>query len=192
MQTEMMRFSIKNRTLSPGEYHPDPDTIQIQKKALNMAGKKSLFREMKDSFQVHPVAAHFSNGLIPVAVLYLMLTLPAGDQFFEHTVEHLLIIVLFAVPVSFFSGLHDWKKNYKQAKTPIFINKIRLSILLFFLVATTVTIRLTVPEVMYQNDWLHWVYIVLLFATLPVVTMLGHYGGKLAGAAKMAASRKKK
>ncbi len=147
---------------------------------------------MRETFFLHPVAAHFSNGLIPVAVLYLVLTLPEGDQFFEHTVEHLIIVVLFAIPVSFFSGLHDWKTNYNRAKTPIFVNKIRWSIVLFALVASTVAIRLSVPEVMYHNDWLHWVYIALLFATLPVVTLLGHYGGKLAGATKMAAAHRKK
>ena len=147
---------------------------------------------MKETFFLHPIAAHFSNGLIPVAVLYLMLTLPAGNQFFERTVEHLIIIVLLAIPVSFFSGLHDWKKNYNRAKTPVFINKIRLSIVLFVLVASAVAIRLSVPEVMYHNDWLHWIYIALLFTMLPVVTLLGHYGGKLAGAAKMIAARRKK
>ncbi|UZJ41502.1 hypothetical protein OO006_00345 [Prosthecochloris sp. SCSIO W1101] len=157
-----------------------------------MAEKKSLLKEMKESFFVHPVAAHFSNGLIPVAVLYLLLTLPSSDPFFEHTVEHLIIIVLFAIPVSFFSGIHDWTVNYKRAKTPVFMNKIRLSFVLFGLVASTVAIRLTVPDVMYRNDWLHWVYIVLLLAMMPVVTLLGHYGGKLAGAAKMAAARRKK
>ncbi|PWW81138.1 MULTISPECIES: hypothetical protein [Prosthecochloris] len=157
-----------------------------------MAEKKSLLKEMKESFFVHPVAAHFSNGLIPVAVLYLLLTLPSSDPFFEHTVEHLIIIVLFAIPVSFFSGIHDWTVNYKRAKTPVFMNKIRLSFVLFGLVAFAVAIRLTVPDVMYRNDWLHWVYIVLLLAMMPVVTLLGHYGGKLAGAAKMAAARRKK
>lgn len=157
-----------------------------------MAEKKSLLKEMKESFFVHPVAAHFSNGLIPVAVLYLLLTLPSSDPFFEHTVEHLIIIVLFAIPVSFFSGIHDWTVNYKRAKTPVFMNKIRLSFVLFGLVAFAVVIRLTVPDVMYRNDWLHWVYIVLLLAMMPVVTLLGHYGGKLAGAAKMAAARRKK
>ena len=157
-----------------------------------MAGKKSLLKEMKATFFLHPIAAHFSNGLIPVAVLYLLLTLPAGDPFFERTVEHLIIIVLFAIPVSFFSGIQDWTTNYKRAKTPVFVSKIRLSIVLFALVAAAVAIRLAVPEVMYQNNWLHWVYIALLFATLPVVTLLGHYGGKLAGAAKLAAARRKK
>lgn len=147
---------------------------------------------MRETFFLHPIAAHFSNGLIPVSVLYLILALPAGDIFFERTIVHLIIIVLFAIPVSFFSGLHDWKKNYNRAKTPIFMNKIRLSIVLFVLVAFALTIRLAVPEVMSNKDWLHWVYIAILFATLPVVTMLGHYGGKLAGAAKMSAARRKK
>ncbi len=155
-----------------------------------MAGKKSLLKEMKNTFFLHPIAAHFSNGLIPVAVLYLLLTLPFNDPFFERTVEHLIIIVLFAVPVSFFSGIHDWTKNYKRAKAPVFMKKIKLSIVLFLLVVTTVALRLSFPDIMFQNDWLHWVYIVLLLATLPVVTLLGHYGGKLAGAAKQAARRK--
>jgi len=32
--------------------------------------KQSLFKEMKKTFMLHAIAAHFSNGLIPVAVLY--------------------------------------------------------------------------------------------------------------------------
>jgi uncharacterized membrane protein len=156
-----------------------------------MAGKKSLLKEMKETFFLHPVAAHFSNGLIPVAVLYLLLTLPTSDPFFEHTVEHLIIIVLFAIPISFYSGIRDWTMNYKRAKTPVFMNKIRLSIVLFGLVIAAVAVRLTVPDVMYRNDWLHWVYAGLLLTMMPVVTFLGHYGGKLAGAAKLAAARRK-
>jgi len=155
------------------------------------AKKKSLLKEMKETFFLHAIAAHFSNGLIPVAVLYLLLTLPSGDPFFEHTVEHLIVISLMAIPVSFFSGLHDWKTKYKGAKTPVFLKKIRLSIILFLLALVAVTIRIAIPDIMYENSWLHWVYIVFLLAMLPVVTLLGHYGGKLTAGARQAASRKK-
>ena len=146
----------------------------------------SLLKEMKKSFLFHAIAAHFSNGLIPVAVLYLLLTLASGSPWFEHTVEHLIVIVVMAVPVSFFSGIHDWKTKYRAAKAPVFIKKIRLSALLFFLCASAVAIRLSVPEVMNRSGFEHWLYLALLFAMLPVVTLLGHYGGKLSAQSRQA------
>lgn len=150
-----------------------------------MAGR-SLLEEMKKTFLFHAIAAHFSNGLIPVAVLYLLLTLSTGSIYFEHTVEHLIVIVLMAVPVSFFSGVHDWKKKYRGAKAPVFVKKIRLSALLFLLCASAVAIRLTIPEVMTGQGIEHWLYLALLFSMLPVVTLLGHYGGKLSSQSRQA------
>jgi uncharacterized membrane protein len=140
---------------------------------------RSLLKEMKKTFLFHAIAAHFSNGLIPVAVLYLLLTLSTGDIYFEHTVEHLIVIVLMAVPFSFFSGIHDWKTKFRGAKAPIFKNKIRLSGVLFLLCLSAVAIRLTTPDVMSRQSIEHWLYLALLFCMLPVVTLLGHYGGKL-------------
>jgi hypothetical protein len=138
-----------------------------------------FFEELKKTFMLHAVAAHFSNGLIPVAVLYLLLALPARDVFFEHTVEHLLVIVLMAVPVSFLSGIREWKKKYNSAKAPVFTKKIRLSIVLFSLCLIAVSIRLSVPGVMSGSGILFWTYTASLLLMLPVVVLLGHYGGKL-------------
>lgn len=135
--------------------------------------------EMRRTFFLHAISAHFSNGLIPVAVLYLLLTLPTGDAYFEHTVIDLLVIVFLAVPVSFFSGIIDWKKKYKGVMTPVFSKKIRLGILLMVLTTIAVSIRLLDQGVMAENGILHWVYIIILVAMLPVVVLLGHYGGKL-------------
>jgi hypothetical protein len=150
-----------------------------------MVGRR-LLKEMKKTFLFHAIAAHFSNGLIPVAVLYLLLTLSIGSTYFEHTVEHLIVIVLMAIPVSFFSGIHDWKTKYRAAKAPIFIKKIRLSFVLFLLCASAVGIRLTIPDVMSRPGIEHWLYLALLFSMLPVVTLLGHYGGKLSAQSKQA------
>jgi hypothetical protein len=150
----------------------------------------SFLSELKRTFSLHTVSAHFSNGLLPVAVLYLLLTLASNDVFFEHTIEHLIIVALMAIPVSYFSGIHDWRVKFKGAKAPIFIKKIRLSILLFVLCLLSVVIRLLFPRVMYQGDFLHWLYIALLISMLPVVMLLGFYGGKLSSGLRQAASRK--
>ena len=148
-----------------------------------------LLNEMKKTFLFHAIAAHFSNGLIPVAVLYLLLTLSTGNVYFEHTIEHLIVIVLLAIPVSFFSGIHDWKKKYRAARAPIFMNKIKLSGLLFFLCATAAGIRLSIPDVMSRDGIEHWIYLALLFSMLPVVTLLGHYGGKLSAQSRQSAKQ---
>ncbi len=149
------------------------------KEEICLMDGRRLLKEMKKTFLFHAIAAHFSNGLIPVAVLYLLLTLSTGNTYFEHTIEHLIVIVLMAIPVSFVSGIHDWKKKYRGAKAPIFMNKIRLSCLLFLLCASAAGMRLTTPDVMNRDGIEHWIYLVLLFSMLPVVTLLGHYGGKL-------------
>ncbi len=138
-----------------------------------------FIEEMKKTILLHAVAAHFSNGVIPVAVLYLLLALPSRDPFFEHTVVHLLVIVLLAVPISFLTGIREWKTKYKGAKAPVFTTKIRLSFALFALCLIAVSIRFSVPEVMNGSGILFWVYTVSLLVMLPVVVLLGHYGGKL-------------
>jgi heme/copper-type cytochrome/quinol oxidase subunit 1 len=153
-----------------------------------MAGP-GLFKDMKKTFLFHAIAAHFSNGLIPIAVLYLLLTLSTGDTYFEHTVEHLILIVILAIPFSFFSGVYDWKTKYRGAKAPIFIKKIRLSVLLFIFCFSAVGIRLTIPDVMNRQGPEHWLYLALLFSMLPVVTLLGHYGGKLSSLPKPSAPK---
>lgn len=139
-----------------------------------------FFREMKKSFELHPVSAHFSNGLVPVAVLYLLLSIFFGDRFFEHTVIELLVVVLVAAPFSFYSGVREWKMKYKGAKAPVFAKKIRLSILLLTLCVVAVIIRISVPGVMEDGGPLAWVYVASLCAMLPTVVLLGFHGGKLA------------
>ncbi|NTV01317.1 MAG: hypothetical protein HGB04_00835 [Chlorobiaceae bacterium] len=135
--------------------------------------------EMRRTFFLHAISAHFSNGLIPVAVLYLLLALPAADPFFERTVLHLLVIVLLAVPVSFVSGILDWKKKYNGAKAPVFMMKIRLAVTLCILAVCAVSIRLACPGALSGEGLLHWAYLLIILAMLPVVVLLGHYGGKL-------------
>ncbi|NTU97363.1 MAG: hypothetical protein HGA62_06085 [Chlorobiaceae bacterium] len=141
--------------------------------------RPSLWQDMKKTLLFHAIAAHFSNGLIPVAVLYLMLAIPTGNSYFEHTVAHLMVITLIAIPASFFTGVHDWKTKYKGARAPIFMKKLKLSGILFTLCILAVTIRLSTPDVMSADGALHWLYLLLVFSMLPVVTLLGHYGGKL-------------
>jgi len=131
------------------------------------------------TFVLHAVAAHFNNGLLPSALFFLFLAIFRNDPFFERTVLHLIILAMSMVPVSFFSGVRDWRTKFSGARAPIFHRKIYLTVLLFFLCGSAVLIRLTHPGVLFQKGVFTWLYVGCIGGTLPVVVLLGHYGGKL-------------
>lgn len=139
-----------------------------------------FFRDVCNTFVLHAVAAHFNNGLLPSALLFLLLALASGDPYFEHTVLHLLILALCMVPVSFLSGVRDWRTKFRGGRAPIFYRKIWLTGLLFLLLGSAVGIRLAHPGVLFPGGVFKWLYLGCLIGTLPVVFLLGHYGGKLA------------
>lgn len=139
----------------------------------------SFLKDMYKTFVLHAVTAHFSNGLIPVAFLFLALAVVTLNPFYEHTVLHLMIVVCLAVPISFLSGIRDWQNKFRGARAPIFIRKIVLSILLFVFCVMIVALRVSHPDILAGAGGLKWTYVGLLLLTQPIVIMLGHYGGKL-------------
>lgn len=141
---------------------------------------RSFLKEMNDTFILHAVASHFINGLVPIAVLYLLLSLVTADPFFEHTVLHVSMVSLCTIPVSFISGIRDWRHNFRGARAPIFHTKIKLSIVLMLLTVFTITVRLSHPDALAGQGIVPCLYIGSLISMLPVVILLGHFGGKLA------------
>jgi len=135
---------------------------------------------MYNTFIFHAVSSHFVNGLVPVSVLFLLLTLITADPYFEHTVFHVLCVVSIAVPLSFLSGIRDWRIKFHGGRAPIFYRKIGLSILLALLCAVVISIRLAWPDPLAAGGGIAMLYGGCVFMTLPVVVLLGHFGGKLA------------
>ena len=141
---------------------------------------RKLAREMLHTFIFHAVASHFVNGLVPVAVLFTLLTLVTADPYFERTVIHLICVASVTIPVSFLSGIRDWRLKFHGGRAPIFFRKIGLSIALALLCAAVVAIRLVWPNPLAAGRGIAWLYSGCIFTALPVVILLGHLGGKLA------------
>lgn len=145
--------------------------------------KKSLQSVIDDilkTFIFHAVASHFVNGLVPIAVLFLGLTLVTANIYFDHTVFHLFIMTALAIPFVLFSGIHDWRVKFHGGKAPIFYRKIKLGITLAILCTIIIALRMNYPDPIAVGGWVAGLYIACIALTLPVVTILGHLGGKLA------------
>lgn len=142
--------------------------------------KVNLLHDMIETFVLHPVAAHFPNGLIPTAAFFLLLTLLSGNVYTEHAVYYLLGVVLAVIPVSMASGIRDWRTRFHGERALIFYKKMGLAGILFVLVLAAVWLRSARPSLLAEPGGGKWAYVAVVLAMLPVVTLLGHYGAKLA------------
>jgi peptidoglycan biosynthesis protein MviN/MurJ (putative lipid II flippase) len=141
---------------------------------------RNAARENINTFIFHAVASHFVNGLVPVAVLFMLLTLVTADSYFEHTVFHLICVASVAAPVSLLSGIRDWRVKFHGGRAPIFYHKIKLSIFLTILCAAVIAIRTVCHDPIAAGGLIAWLYVGCISLTLPVVVLLGYLGGKLA------------
>ncbi|WP_303722404.1 rubredoxin-like domain-containing protein [Malonomonas rubra] len=140
---------------------------------------KIFLEEMKIGFVPHAVGAHFPNALLPTAFLFLLIYIFGGGATFESAVFYLLLVVFLAVPVTFATGVLDWRKSFSGKLTPIFRKKIILGVALFVSVFITVAWRLLNPQVLTSGGLSACGYSLLILLMLGCVVMLGHYGGVL-------------
>lgn len=145
---------------------------------------RNFIRDMLHTFIFHAVTTHFINGLVPVSVFFMLLTIGTANPFFEHTVIHLICVAFVAIPICFISGIRDWRIKFHGRRAPIFYRKIALSIILTLLTAGVIAIRLAWPDPLATGGAIAWLYGGGIFLSLPVVFLLGHFGGKLAYAAR--------
>jgi len=130
-------------------------------------------------FKLHPVAAHFPNGLLPTAAFFLLLYGVFAEPGFEAAAFWLVIAATAVVPVSIGSGLYEWRQNFGGRRAPIFFKKLGLALSLLTLGLLAMALRFATPELLTTNGWLRWLYLVCLLAMLGCATLLGHYGAVL-------------
>jgi PAS domain S-box-containing protein len=150
-------------------------------KFILLGHKKShFFHELTAAFKLHPVVAHFPNGLMPTAALFLGLFLFTANSGFEATAFWLVLTLTIVVPVSIGSGLHDWYKYIAKRRAPIFAKKISLALMLLVLGLVAILLRYGQPDLLMTAGWQRWLYLLCLIGMLGCVALLGHFGSLLA------------
>jgi len=139
-----------------------------------------LLHDLIATFRLHPVAAHFPNGLMPTAALFLLLSLVIAMPALETAAFWLILVVVAVVPVSLGSGLYAWKTYFSGLRAPIFIKKIVLALTLLCLGLTAIALRYGQPDLLASANWRGGLYLGCLAGMLGCVSLLGHFGAKLA------------
>jgi len=146
------------------------------------AKSTTLFDKLTDLMlqnHVHPIAVHTPNGIVPAAVVFLLLAYVLNVISFELAAFYNIIFVLLAMPVVLFSGMIEWQKHYKGARTSVFIIKIICGAVVLFSLSFLIVWRVFNPEVASPDSPVRWVYFLVHVICLGAVGLAGHLGGKL-------------
>ncbi len=127
----------------------------------------------------HALSVHFPTALYPVAIFFLFLALIFDRDSFRDLYFYLMIIAVFFTPISHYTGLLEWKKKFRGARTHIFISKIRYGIILNVVGVLCTTWYWLCPGILDQIDVFNIVFIILNIFIISLVAYLGHLGGRL-------------
>ncbi len=125
----------------------------------------------------HSLLIHFTNGLYPVAIFFMLLYLVSGKDSFRHTYFYIITLATLSVPFSYITGILQWRKKFQGMMIEIFYTKIRYGVLMFLLGAGATIWNFFSPEILAQGSLLTAVFVILNLAILAPLVYLGHLGG---------------
>ena len=121
----------------------------------------------------HPMVVHFPIALLMVSSLFALLYLIFKNPSFEITSFYLLILGAISSPFAMATGLLTWWVNYRSKVTYFVKKKIQLSIFLLIFEIILLLWR------SFQSQISHPIYFVLILLLVPIVSLLGYYGGQM-------------
>ncbi len=128
---------------------------------------------------LHPIAVHFPNGVIPVAVAFIFLAVIFHFAGLEKASFYNMAFVLLTLPVVLFTGYNEWKKKYQGAWTSLFIIKIISALVVTATALIIVVWHIISPEILATSSAMRTGFFLLHLILLAATGIAGHIGGKL-------------
>jgi predicted heme/steroid binding protein/uncharacterized membrane protein len=127
----------------------------------------------------HPMLVHFPIAFMFAVPLFSLLAFLTGNTSFETTAFHCLGAGLLFTPLTIGTGLFTWWLNYHaRLSRPITI-KIFGSTLLMLLILILFAWRFAMPGILLAGGGQGNLYLLLLLALIPIVSVIGWYGASL-------------
>lgn len=128
----------------------------------------------------HPMVVHFPIVFLLSTTFFTVLYLLTGRKSFEVTAWHCLAGGVLFLPVAMGTGLVTWWLNYLARPLRPVVIKLILSPLLLAVAAGALAWRLLVPDILADlGQWTAMVYLALVCALAPLVSVVGWYGACL-------------
>jgi len=128
---------------------------------------------------IHPITIHGPNGIIPMAVLFLVLAAVLQLPGFGNAAYLSLIFVLLSMPPVLLSGYLTWQKKYKGAKTSVFKIKIASSCVATIILFGLIAWKTARPDILGAASLDRFIFLFWSLVMLAAVGIAGHLGGQL-------------
>ena len=126
----------------------------------------------------HPLAARFPIVFMWSATFFTLLYLLTGNQAFENTAFHCLGGGVLTTPAAILSGMASHRLNFPGENGSIILEK-RFSLVLLTLALAAFVWRLKDPGVLTDPKGVNLLYLALVLALAPLVTITSYFGGLL-------------
>ena len=144
--------------------------------------KDSRYRrlfEMMTKYHGHPISVHIPNGLLPVTILFIILSALFSIKGMTTAATYNLGAVALSMPLVLFLGWVDWQNRFNGAITDIFIVKIACGIIVTVTAWFLFIWLLVNPAVVTTPQASRVAFFMINLIMLGAASIAGWYGGKL-------------
>lgn len=128
---------------------------------------------------IHPISVHIPNGLLPVSVIFIVLSQVFDFDPLARAAFYNMRVVLIAMPIVLFSGYIEWQNRYKGKLSYRFVIKMICGSVVLLSSLILVTWQILYPSVMEEPSMTRWGFLLLCFLMLAAAFIAGYHGGKL-------------
>jgi uncharacterized membrane protein/rubredoxin len=165
-----------------GEPRPTPAEVASASSTVQVTFLGKLYTFASEQIlkhHLHPIMVHTPNGILPMALIFLLITAFLRMPLFETAALYSFVFVFISMPLVIFTGYEVWQKRYRGAMTSTFKIKIGASIVTVVLLLTLIIWRAVQPDIMTTASNSRWVFLLLSLVVVGAVGAAGHLGGKL-------------
>jgi hypothetical protein len=144
--------------------------------------KDSRYRRLFDmmtKLHGHPMTVHIPNGLLPVAIVFIILSAIFNVKGMTTAATYNMGVVALSMPLVLFSGWVDWHNRFNGAITQVFIVKIACGIVVSVASWFMFVWLLVNPEVITTPQSSRVAFFMINLIMLGAAGTAGFYGGKL-------------
>lgn len=127
----------------------------------------------------HPISVHTPNGILPLAVVFLVLSVVFQISCMAEAAFFSIVFVVLSMPAVLFSGYVDWKVRFGGVMTSVILTKMVCGAIVLLIGIVLVLWRLAMPEVADPESMSRWLYLLVHLAMLGPAGLAGFLGGRL-------------
>ena len=157
----------------------DPRAVDLGPEPASPLGRiLHLAMEQMLKHHAHPVSVHIPNGLMPVAFIFMILSILFESRALETAALCNMVFVVIALPLVLYSGYVEWQKRYKGLRSRQFMIKITCALIVAVLAVVVVIWWFADPEILRVPSSGRTLFMLVNLLSLAAAVVAGLIGGK--------------